>query len=236
MRKCVSTAWMARIAPWSSSTATTRLCSRSWRECVYLRRPSSTSPSGSALRTSVSPCVFLNLVTWIQNDQSCSVISGITARSWEDLCVFCVCQTCSWSRTTNPCSIYGSGPRLWRTSRCWILKERHLSSSSAGTSDCLLKSRKRYCRSHLPPNQHWQINWRWSENSSLLSYLFCLRWRIPWPSLSCLTRPGTASWRVSFLLQTASWSHWPASSCKSSMATMRVRSTSKGSSSKRQSV
>lgn len=58
------------------------------------------------------------------------------------VCILC-CQTCSWSRTTSPCSTCASGQRLWRTWRCWILKEKRLSSSSAGTSGCLLKLRKR---------------------------------------------------------------------------------------------
>lgn len=52
-RKCASTAWMALIARWSSSTATTQRCSRSWKACVSHMTPSSTSPFGSALRTSV---------------------------------------------------------------------------------------------------------------------------------------------------------------------------------------
>lgn len=60
------------------------------------------------------------------------------------VCVCTVCQTCSWSRTTSPFSTCASGLRSWQTWQCWILKERHLSCSSAGMSACLLKLRKRW--------------------------------------------------------------------------------------------
>lgn len=48
-------AWMDRTAPWSWNMGTTRQCSRSWRAWDSHRRHSSTSPSGSAQRTSVRP-------------------------------------------------------------------------------------------------------------------------------------------------------------------------------------
>lgn len=59
MKRCGFTAWTVRTARWSWSMATTLRCSRSWRVWGSHRKHSSTSPSGSAPRTSVSPATTL---------------------------------------------------------------------------------------------------------------------------------------------------------------------------------
>lgn len=101
----------------------------------------------------------------------------------------------------------------------------------------------------------WNIIKKWVHFTCLHVYILCLqnipdnlfsctcwacvvncwsgcRWRTHCPSWSCLTRQGTASWRVTTRLQTASSSRSPVSCCRSSTETTRARSTNRASSSK----
>lgn len=54
MRRHEFIVWMGHTALWSWNTATTQLSSKSWRACACPKKLSSTSLSGSVLRTSVS--------------------------------------------------------------------------------------------------------------------------------------------------------------------------------------